>query len=244
MKILLKNQGDRRLVVAASEEVACHGPKWVLRSNDERCVVEVLDGKLERLHGGMRADVYFFERAGQRCCVKWFHDRRFVARLRNALGIGRAYLAYKKGLQLERLGVHAPRVLGVVRPRRFGAALLVMEMIDGYQQMNLMLEAWKEHSADLNEDPRLLKLAEQFGRFAGEVHVAGVLHKDFSPRNVLVNESGAGFTFCLIDLEDVDFGNNPHSNLEHFNERMPRYLNESEFIFYLKHFNKGYIGRY
>ena len=243
MKIVLKNISDRGLVVAASEEVACHAPMWLFRSNAEKYVVVVNDGKLERLHGGGRSDVYLFERDGQCCCVKWFHDMRVVSKLRNALGIGRAHLAYKKGLQLEQLCVNAPRVMGVVQPRRFGSAMLVMEMINGYQQMNLMLEAWKKDKVDLNEDPRLLNLAKQFGHFAGGLHAVGVLHKDFSPRNVLVNETGAEFKFCLIDLEDVAFGNNPHRNLEHFNERMTRYLNEIEFMFYLKNFKKAYTGR-
>ena len=243
MKIVLKNISDRGLVVAASEEVACHAPMWLFGSNAEKYVVKLPDGKLELLHGGGRANVYLFEYAGQRCCVKWFHDTRVVSRLRNILGIGRAQLAYKKGLQLERLGINAPRVLGVAYPSRFGSALLIMEMIDGYEQINLKLEDWKEHTSNLNEDLRLLKLAEQFGRFAGGLHAAGVLHTDFSPRNVLVNESDKGFKFCLVDLEDVDFGNNPHPNLKHFNERMTRYLTDTECAFYLKYFKNGYTDR-
>ncbi len=243
MKIVLRNQSDRGLLLAASQQVSRYAPKWLFRSNAEMYAAEIPDGKLERLHGGGRADVYLFEHTRQRCCVKWFHDMRFISRLRNAMGIGRARLAYQKGLQLERLGINAPRVLGVVQPRWFGTTMLIMEMIDGYQQMNLMLEAWKERSADLNKDSRLQNLAEQFGRFTSGLHAAGVFHKDFSPRNVLVQESNAGFKFYLIDLEDVDFANNLHENLEHFNQRMTRYLSEIEFTFYLKHFNKAYTGR-
>ncbi len=242
MTSVFKNKHDRQLAETAFAAVTRYGRDWLFQANADTYAVQLPQGRLERLHGGGRADVYLFIHENKRYCLKWFHDTRLISRLRNGFGFSKAVQSYKTSEQLEELNIKAPRVLGVLQPERFGTTLLIMEMLENFQQLNLMLEDWKSQGSGLTSDPRFRKLAEQFGHFTQNLHCKKVLHRDFSPRNILVTEVNTNFNFCLIDLEDVYFGTAPKSNLRHFNDRLPRYLHQTERTFFLEHFHKAYTG--
>jgi hypothetical protein len=45
----------------------------------------------------------------------------------------------------------------------------------------------------------------QFAKFAYELHDQGVLHRDFSPGNILIKRSAEGYIFNIIDINRMDF---------------------------------------
>ncbi len=234
---------DREALRVATDAVALYAPQWREFNNDIPCEVKIGSVFLRRLHRGKRSDVYLYETDGFRCCLKWFHDKRWFSCLKNQMGIGRANSAYKKGLKLGRLGSSSPKVLGIVRYGFFGKAALAMEMVDGFQQMNLVVREWNATVEDLSEESRLVQLAEQFSEFTAYLHSNNVLHKDFSPRNVLMKPSSAGFKFCLVDFEDICFSGRPIKNIQHFEERLARYVSKPVLDVFMKRFNGVYCAQ-
>ncbi len=233
---------DRETLLAATDAVVLYAPQWREFDNDHPCEVKIGSVFFCRLHRGKRSDVYLYETDGFRCCLKWFHDKRWFSGLLNQMGIGRADAAYKKGLKLDRLGISSPKVLGTVRYGLFGKAALAMEMVDGFRPMNLVVRKWNATVDDLSEEPRLVELAEQFAEFTAYRHSKSVLHKDFSPGNVLMKPSSEGFEFCLVDFEDACFSGQPIKNIHHFEERLATYVSKPVLDVFMKRFNEVYCA--
>ena len=157
------------------------------------------------IHGGARADVVGVRQEGREWAIKYFHDRRWRARLRNGLGFGKALKAFAKGLQLELQGLAGPRVLGLAEVRPWGPCLLIMDYLPGTERLEDLLS--RRASSD-PKDPQqhlLRKLARETGRFAGQMHQAGITHQDFSSRNLLVADPLTHPRFFLVDFEDLRF---------------------------------------
>lgn len=49
-------------------------------------------------------------------------------------------------------------------------------------------------------------LLKQFAEFTADMHNKGVLHLDFSPGNILYKKTDPGYTFFLVDLNRMYFG--------------------------------------
>lgn len=45
-----------------------------------------------------------------------------------------------------------------------------------------------------------------FGRYTADIHQKGILHKDYSPGNILYDMKDGEPEFCLIDINRMDFG--------------------------------------
>ncbi len=50
------------------------------------------------------------------------------------------------------------------------------------------------------------ELAKQVAHFAAQMHLRGVLHKDFTPGNILWKEDNQGYHFCVVDINRMYFG--------------------------------------
>ena len=48
--------------------------------------------------------------------------------------------------------------------------------------------------------------AEALGRFAASMHEKGILHKDFTPGNILWLKDNTGYHFMLVDINRMSFG--------------------------------------
>lgn len=210
---------------------------------EKHYTITVPKGELTRLHGGGRADVYLLDVQGKRYCLKHFHDSRLISWIRNGLNLGKASQSYKISTKLQQLDINAPRVLTVAQTTFFGSPLLIMEMLEGCSQLNVLMLNWKKEGGNLSAEPLFQQLAHRFGLFCRTLLRQQVLHRDFSPRNILVREVNALFEFYLIDLEDVHFGKTSQNNLDHFHERLPRYLNPSECTMFQDQFHKAYSAK-
>lgn len=236
MKLLLQNPDDRDYIMATAKAIYSHAPNLVSRPNTEKYDIDFDNGKLLRLHGGGRADVYCFEYNNRRCCAKYFHDHRLFSRIKNFLGRGRAFSAYHKGSILMQMDIEAPKVVGLVMRNSYSPPILIMEMIEGFEQINLQLENWKKNTASLINDSRIITLASSFGLFTQKLHNQNVFHADFSPRNVLVKKANNTYLCYLIDLEDALFSGQSKHDIAHFEERLHRYLSAQEAEQFMSYF--------
>ena len=49
-------------------------------------------------------------------------------------------------------------------------------------------------------------LAKALAHFAVDIHLHEILHKDFTPGNILWKQDEEGFHFMLVDINRMDFG--------------------------------------
>jgi tRNA A-37 threonylcarbamoyl transferase component Bud32 len=147
------------------------------------------------LNQGGRAGVAVIEIAGRICCAKLFYDSRFFILWRNRFGFSKAARAFRKGLELKARGVNCPAMIGYAVDRKSGLAILITEFASDAERMDRRIERGGVDTA----------VAAAVGRFIRQMHDAGVIHKDLSPRNLLVRKTGADYEFLLLDYEDARF---------------------------------------
>jgi tRNA A-37 threonylcarbamoyl transferase component Bud32 len=184
---------------------------------------------LWKIHVGARAIVLGVEINGKRCCVKLFYDNRAFVLTRNILGLSKAGRAYRNGLQLAETGLDCPEILGFSVSLKKGLALLVTELIDDAEQVDHWLE---RNGADA-------EFLESLGCFVVRMHKLGVLHKDLSPRNLLIKISNGDHLFIILDYEDLSFHRKISKkkrmlNLQHLHVRLMRTLPENKLDAFLK----------
>ncbi len=110
----------------------------------------------------------------------------------------KAARSYANALRLESLGLATPRPLAYMEVRRglcLRESYYICEDVAAPQ-----IRRWERR-------PDAEALLAAFGRDIARLHRAGVLHKDFSPGNVLVGRTPAGgYIFYYIDLNRMQFG--------------------------------------
>lgn len=186
------------------------------------------------LNRGGRAGVAVIEMAGRRCCAKLFYDARFFILWRNRLGFSKAARAFRNGLELNARGVSCPAMTGYAVNRKSGLAILITEFASDAERMDHRIERGGVDAA----------VAAALGRFIRQMHDAGVIHKDLSPRNLLVQETGQNYEFLLLDYEDARFfravsESMQLDNLHHLHERT--FTTVSEEI--RREFLAAYLGK-
>lgn len=65
------------------------------------------------------------------------------------------------------------------------------------------MEELREYMAVYKVEDRELRLA--FARFTAQLHEAEILHIDYSPGNILVNNQGNSYAFALVDVNRMRF---------------------------------------
>jgi tRNA A-37 threonylcarbamoyl transferase component Bud32 len=232
---------------------------WLANGFDRGRILEVveffrqggatLDENLEnssviwKIHEGGRAAIYGIELSGKKCCIKMFKDRRTWTQFRTFLGFSKGRRAFKNGLRAIDQNVPVPQVYAYVEKRPFGPAMVIMELLENAIQINLLIEDMLAQGTELTNDPCFLQIVDSFAMFTKDMHGKGVSHDDFSPRNVLVLKEGGDMNLKLIDLEDVVFTNKRkvfQSNIQHFDERMARYVDLASLSIFLKRFKEIY----
>ncbi len=196
-----------------------------------------------KIHEGGRATVYGVELAGKKYSIKMFKDRRTWTLVRTFLGFSKGRRTFKNGLRAIDHCVPVPQVYAYAERRPFGPALVVMELLEGAIQINLLIENMLAQGSELTSDPCFLQIVDSLAIFTKDMHGKGVSHDDFSPRNVLALKECGDINLKLIDLEDVVFTNKSkvfQSNIRHFDERMARYVDFASLSVFLKRFKEIY----
>ena len=141
----------------------------------------VVDGRyriLERIGSGGMADVYCAEdtHLGRRVAIKVLHrrfaqDQEFVERFRREAK--------------SAAGLNHPNVVGVFdRGEHQGTYYIAMEFLQGRSLKDIVTS-----DASLAQE-RVIDLGVQILHAAGFAHRHGVIHRDFKPHNVIVDEHG------------------------------------------------------
>jgi len=141
----------------------------------------VVDGRykvLRRLGSGGMADVYCAEdtHLGRRVAIKVLHrrfaqDQEFVERFRREAK--------------SAAGLNHPNVVGVFdRGEHEGTYYIAMELLDGHTLKDIVAT-----EAPLPQE-RVIDLGLQILQAAGFAHSHGVIHRDFKPHNVIVDQVG------------------------------------------------------
>ncbi len=114
----------------------------------------------------------------------------------------KARRSYENSVKLLKLGINVPEPLAYIEIRngiRLGKSYYICRQIEA-----LNVRDWDTKP---DTEPLLRALAADIVH----IHNAGVLHKDFSPGNVLYTGNEAeGYTFYYIDLNRMQFGVHNH----------------------------------
>lgn len=140
---------------------------------------------------------------GTELIVKRYHLPRNINRLVYSLGIRkpkgeRAYLYVER---LLKKGIESPTPIAYIEEREWGLL--------GYSYL-VSLKCPYEHrmyelgyaTAETYEP-----FAQAFGEYCARLHEADILHRDFTPGNVLWSKDGKGmYHFAIVDINQMEFG--------------------------------------
>lgn len=111
----------------------------------------------------------------------------------------KAVRSYRHGLRLSELGILTPQPVAYVEERFWGLAYsyYVAVELKGMTEIRNLHAVCDEKAAET--------VMEAFGRFTAELHRKGVLHKDYSPGNILFRIEKEQIRFALVDLNRMAF---------------------------------------
>ena len=135
--------------------------------------------------------------------VKRYHVPRCLNALVYSLGLrkSKGLRAWEYPARLKARGIETPEPVAYVEERRLGLLR--------YSYFVSLQCPYPHTLYDMAEaEPVLYEpMAEALAEYAARMHEAGVLHKDFTPGNILWERAGDGsFRFSLVDINRMDFG--------------------------------------
>lgn len=165
---------------------------------------QVFDEQGEFVYGGRNLIKCFQAPDGLVLVVKRYHVPAMPNRLIYSLGIrapkGRRAFDYPARLLSK--GINTPEAIALIEERNavglLGYSYFVSVRCDYghtlYEMGNARAEEYEV-------------VAEAVGRYAAEIHEKDVLHRDFTPGNILwQRREDGGFDFCLVDINRMYFG--------------------------------------
>ena len=132
--------------------------------------------------------------------VKRFHRPAFLNRMVYSwFRKPKAQRAYENALELFKRGISTPEPVGYVL---CGDGLLTESyLVTLPSRFTHTFYDFRDGKIAGKED-----LIAAFARFAASLHNAGVLHKDFSPGNILYGQENGEWQFELVDINRMRFG--------------------------------------
>lgn len=135
--------------------------------------------------------------------VKRFHVPTGPNRLIYSLGLRKpkGERAYEYPLILESKGIGTPLAIALIEQRNALGLL-------GYTYLVTMQCDYGHTLYEVgNAQPGTYEnLAKALAHFAVKMHEHGVLHKDFTPGNVLWKQDAGGYQFMIVDINRMKFG--------------------------------------
>lgn len=138
--------------------------------------------------------------SGQAVCVKAFRRLGIIRGLNYALfSRPKSVASYRNARRLLELGFKTPAPLAHAEEMlcgglRLGRSVYICELLEGAEE----IRNWQER-ADRDE------MVAALGVEVARLMQAGVLFRDFSPGNVLI-EAGSHYQFTYVDVNRTDFG--------------------------------------
>lgn len=132
------------------------------------------------------------------CVVKAFFIPRFPQNFSyGILSTSKAKKSYDNAKKLLKLGFQTPEPIGYFEYRS-GGKLRASYYICKYATKTQTLNSF------LNDDTQPSKeLIQQFAKFCHCLHINGILHRDFNPKNILVSQTDRIRKFDLVDINRI-----------------------------------------
>ncbi len=134
--------------------------------------------------------------------VKRYHKPHGINTMVYSLGLRKpkGARAYLHAVRLMEHGFETPEPVAYIEERKRG--LLEYSYFVSLQcpYRHKMYE-WGNAEEGTYED-----FAKAFGRYSARLHEAGILHRDYTPGNVLWEQCGEEYRFSLVDINQMDFG--------------------------------------
>ena len=139
---------------------------------------------------------------GTELCVKRFHAPRFLNRLVYTYWRApKAKRAYENALRLQAAGIGTPEPIAYILLTSEG---LLSESYLVCRKSKLARNFYEFRHHPLAGDEGIIRA---FARFTAAMHEKGILHKDFSPGNILFDRQQDGtVAFEIVDINRMVFG--------------------------------------
>lgn len=139
---------------------------------------------------------------GRRLCVKRYHKPHGL----NAavyswhLRMPKGMRAYTYAQRLLEAGIDTPEPVAYLEERNLGFM--------GYSYFVSLMSDYPHKMYEWGDAPKgtYEAFAKAFGQFTAKLHEAGILHKDYTPGNVLWTHDTTGYHFSLVDINQMRFG--------------------------------------
>lgn len=138
---------------------------------------------------------------GSDVCVKRFHAPRSLNRwVYTFLRAPKAVRAYENALRLQQEGIGTPEVIAYILTTKRGL-LSESYLISRRSNLTRNMYEFRHHPLDGYEP-----IVRDFARFTARMHEKGILHKDYSPGNILFDLNPDGHAhFELVDINRMRF---------------------------------------
>ena len=175
-----------------------------------RSFIESLPSRMtdegETIHNGRNLIKVFTTPDGLCLNVKRYHKPHFLNAIIYSLAIRqpKGQRAYNYPSLLLKAGVETPEAGAYIENRYMG---ILQESYFISIQCPYPNRFYEVLDADEN---LYIPLAEAFAKFTARMHNAGMLHRDYSPGNILWQRDSKGsFHFSVVDINRMHFGNVP-----------------------------------
>jgi serine/threonine protein kinase len=147
-----------------------------------------------------RNKIKLFEVEGHRICVKRYRRPSLFKRfIYSFFRKPKAVRAFVHSGELIRRGFPSPQPVACFIQKKWGL------FCDSYY-LSLMVDFPRNmYEFGKGEAAGRGHILRAFARLTAELHEAGILHKDYSPGNILFTISKNGIEFCLIDTNRMSF---------------------------------------
>jgi len=141
---------------------------------------------------------------GKEVNVKRFHQPRSVNRFVYSWNIRqpKGQRAYAYTFLLNGKGIHTPEAIALIESRNALGLL-------GYSYLVTQQSDYPYTLKDLKDDTPAEEydgLAKSLARFTVRIHQNNILHKDFTPGNILWEKEDGEYHFSLVDINRMYFG--------------------------------------
>lgn len=145
---------------------------------------------------------------GQAYCIKRYHIPHGLNRI--IYGFFRkpkAIRAYEYAERLKQLGVATPEPVAVLLCDKANNDKTARQLI-GYSYLVTPMSSLTRNFYEFRDGKTESKeeLIRAFARFTAKLHKAGVVHKDYSPGNILFDKVNGEWQFEIVDINRMRFG--------------------------------------
>jgi len=165
-------------------------------------IPELMESKEgEVIHNGRNLIKKFTAPDGTVVSVKRYHKAMFLNRVVYSLGIRKpkGLRAYQYPFRLQEKNISTPESIAYIEERYLGLLGFSYFVCVHCPYTHRMYEFGDAEEGSYED------FAIAFGRFTAMMHDREVLHRDYSPGNILWEKNGNGFSFCLVDINRMSF---------------------------------------